>query len=220
MLLAGLATVPLTMSRISRPLILPLLGATLGLRGDEISLVFAMAAVVEIVMFVPAGTLMDRYGRTAVLVPCLLFSGAGYVLLAALTAALGDSSRAAAFWTLVAAATLVAFGNGFGAGIVMTLGVDLSPEEHRTRHLARWNTIHGTGRLLAPGLVALVTLAWPITAAGAIVGAICWAAALWSWRLIPQITPRSAAASARRTPRRSPGPGGGSATRPPRPSGD
>ena len=49
MVRAGLATVPLTMSRVCRPLILPLLGAMLGLRGDEISLVFAVAAVVEIV---------------------------------------------------------------------------------------------------------------------------------------------------------------------------
>ena len=84
MVLAGFATVPLTMSRISRPLIFPLLGAMLGLRGDEISLIFAIAAVVELGMFVPAGTLMDRHGRAAVLVPCLIFSGAGYVLLVVL----------------------------------------------------------------------------------------------------------------------------------------
>lgn len=201
MVLAGLATVPLTMSRICRPLILPLLGALLGLRGDEISLVFAVAAVVEIAMFVPAGTLMDRYGRTAVLVPCLVFSGAGYLLLAGLTATLTDASRTAAFWALVAAASLVAFGNGFGAGIVMTLGIDLSPEEHRTRHLARWNTINGTGRLLAPGLVAVVTLAWPITMAGAVVGALCWAGAAWAWRLIPQVTPGPSAGPSRRSRR-------------------
>ena len=216
MVLAGLATVPLTMSRVCRPLILPLLGAMLGLRGDEISLVFAVAAVVEIAMFVPAGTLMDRYGRTAVLVPCLLFSGAGYLLLAALTGAVADPSRAASFWVLIASAGLVAFGNGFGAGIVMTLGVDLAPEEHRTRHLARWTTISGAGRLVAPGLVAVVTLAWPITAAGAVVGALCWAGAVWSWRLIPQITPRPAGGSARRTRLRSPRPGGGSRATPPR----
>ena len=162
---------------------------------------FAVAAVVEIAMFVPAGTLMDRYGRTAVLVPCLVFSGAGYLLLAGLTATLADASRTAAFWALVAAASLVAFGNGFGAGIVMTLGIDLSPEEHRTRHLARWNTINGAGRLLAPGLVAVVTLAWPITMAGAVVGALCWAGAAWAWRLIPQVTPGPSAGSTPRSAR-------------------
>lgn len=220
MVLAGLATVPLTMSRISRPLILPLLGATLGLRGEEISLVFAVAAVVEIVMFIPAGTLMDRYGRTAVLVPCLLFSGAGYLLLVVLTASVADGSGAAAFWALAASASLVAFGNGFGAGIVMTLGVDLSPEVHRTRHLARWNTINGTGRLVAPAVVALVTLVWPITAAGAVVGLTCWAGAAWAWRLIPGITPRSASGPARRTRPRSPdGVGRSPMTPGPRPPG-
>ena len=81
MVKVGLAIIPIVMSRISRPLIIPLLGALLGLRGDDISLVFPIAAVVEIIMFVPAGTLMDRFGRTAVVVPCLVFSGAGYLLL-------------------------------------------------------------------------------------------------------------------------------------------
>lgn len=215
MVLAGFATVPLTMSRISRPLIFPLLGAMLGLRGDEISLIFAIAAVVEIVMFVPAGTLMDRYGRAAVLVPCLIFSGAGYLLLVVLAATLAEGSRAGAFWALAASAALVAFGNGFGAGIVMTLGIDLAPEAHRTRHLARWNTVNGTGRLLAPGIVALVTLAWPISAAGAVVGGLCWAGAVWAWWLMPQITPGRAGGPARRTPRRSPGSDGRSPTTPP-----
>ncbi len=189
MLLTGLVTVPLAMSRFSRPLILPLMGAMLGLDGAEISLVFAVAAVIEIVMFVPAGTLMDRYGRTAVLVPCLALSGGGYVLLASLASPGGDMSRDAALGVLVATAALVALGNGFGAGIVMTLGIDLSPEEHRTRHLARWTSVNGTGQLLAPGLVAVVTLAWPITVAGAVVGALCWGAAVWAWRFIPVVTP-------------------------------
>lgn len=189
MVLAGLVTVPLAMSRFSRPLILPLLGAQLGLTGSEISLVFAVAAVIEIGMFVPAGTLMDRFGRTAVLVPCLAVSGTGYLLLALLAAPDKGMDRAGALAALVSAAALVALGNGFGAGIVMTLGIDLSPEENRTRHLARWTTVNGAGQLLAPGLVAAVTLAWPITVAGAIVGVLCWAAAGWAWRFIPVVTP-------------------------------
>lgn len=190
MLLAGVGIVPLTMARIARPLIVPLLGAMLGLGAEEISLIFGVSALVEIAMFVPAGTLMDRFGRTAVLVPCLVFSGAGYLLLVALTSGLGGSSWGATFWALTLPAALIAFGNGFGAGSVQTLGLDLSPATQRTRHLARWSTITGTGRLLAPGLVALVTLAWPVTVAGAVIGVLCWGGALWCWRLLPQVTPR------------------------------
>ncbi|AQP44786.1 MFS transporter [Tessaracoccus flavus] len=189
MIMVGLAIVPLVMARVGRPLIVPLLGAMLGLAGDEISLIFAVAAVVEIAMFVPAGSLMDRYGRTAVIVPCLFFSGAGYGLLVLLTATLAGGSRSGALIALTASAALIAFGNGFGAGALMTLGIDLSPEANRTRHLARWNTITGSGRLLTPALVSLVTLAWPITAAGAVIGALCWAGALWAVHLLPQVTP-------------------------------
>lgn len=190
MLQAGIGIVPLTMARIARPLVVPLLGALLGLSAEEISLIFAISALVEIAMFIPAGYLMDSFGRTAVVVPCLFFSGAGYLLLVALAGTVGDSSRAVAFWALVASAALIAFGNGFGSGSVQTLGLDLSPEHNRTRHLARWSTITGSGRLLAPGLVAAVTLVWPITAAGAVIGGLCWFGALWSLRLLPQVTPR------------------------------
>ena len=190
MLQAGIGIVPLTMARIARQLVVPLLGALLGLSAEEISLIFAISALVEIAMFVPAGYLMDSFGRTAVVVPCLFFSGAGYLLLVALAGTVGDSSRAVAFWALVASAALIAFGNGFGSGSVQTLGLDLSPEHNRTRHLARWSTITGSGRLLAPGLVAAVTLVWPITAAAAVIGGLCWFGALWSLRLLPQVTPR------------------------------
>lgn len=189
MLLTGLGIVPLNMARINRPLILPLLGAVLGLDAATISLVFGAAALVEIVMFVPAGTLMDRRGRAAVAVPALLVSGLSYVLLAVLAVTIGTRSEAGALVAVTVSAVFVALGNGLSAGIVMTLGVDLSPEEHRTRHLARWNTITSVGRFAGPGLVAGVTLFAPVAAAGLATGVLCVAGGLWLWKYLPGVTP-------------------------------
>ncbi len=189
MMLTALGITPLMMGRVSRPIILPLLGAALGLHPSTISLVFGIAALIEILMFVPAGTLMDRYGRTAVVVPCLAVMGLGYVMLTVLAWTLGNRSHAGAVIALAVSAALVALGNGFGAGILMTLGVDLSPERARTAHLARWNAFTGVGRLLGPASVALVTLAAPVAAAGLVTGVLCLAGAGWLFTWLPRVTP-------------------------------
>lgn len=189
MLLAGLGAAPLTMGRVNRPLILPLVGAALGLDGATISLIFGAAAFVEILMFVPAGTRMDRYGRAAVAVPCLVVTGLGYLLLAVLAPTLGATSRTGAIVAVALSALVVALGNGLGAGIIMTLGIDLSPERMRTRHLARWATITGVGALSGPGLVAAVTLAFPLTVAAVCTGVLCLAGGAWSARFLPTVTP-------------------------------
>lgn len=189
MILTGFGIVPLNMARINRPLILPLLGAVLGLDAATISLIFGAAALVEIVMFVPAGTLMDRRGRTAVAVPALLISGLSYVLLAVLAVTIGTRSEAGAVVAVTVSAVCVALGNGLSAGIVMTLGVDLAPEEHRTRHLARWNTITSVGRFAGPGLVTGITLFAPVAAAGLATGVLCVAGGAWLWKFLPGVTP-------------------------------
>lgn len=191
MLSVGLGVTPIVMGRINRPVIVPLLGAALGLDSLSVSIVFGIAAVVEIIMFVPAGTVMDRRGRAAVAVPCSLVMGAGYVLLAVLAPTLGGGSYLAALAALVVPCMLIAVGNGLGSGIVMTLGVDVSPERGRTRYLAWWNTVIGVGRLTAPLLVSAITLVAPVAVAGAVSGALCLAGAGWLARVLPGLTPES-----------------------------
>ena len=186
MLTVALGTAPLQMARISRPVVLPLVGAHLGLDAATISLVFAIGAVIEIAMFVPAGTLMDRYGRTMVLVPCLLVLGVSYVGLAIAATTIGPRWPLA---TLAAAAVMMALGNGFGAGIVMTLGLDLTPEHGRAVHLGRWMALTGVGPLLGPALVSAVSVVAPVAMAGGLLGALCVAGGLWTLRVLPALTP-------------------------------
>ena len=100
---------------------------------------------------------MDRFGRRAVAVPCLTLLGAGFL-------AISLTREPTAF---AAAAVLLGIGNGFGAGIVMTLGIDVSPVHGRTRYLSWWNTMLGAGRLSAPLLVTAITLLAPVAVAGA-----------------------------------------------------
>lgn len=189
MALVGAGIAPVMMGRVNRPVIVPLLGAAMGLDATTVSVVFGASAVVEIALVVPAGVLMDRYGRVAVAVPCSLLMGAGFVLLSVLAAVLGDAGWGGALLALLLPSVLIAIGNGLGSGIVMTLGIDTSPVHGRTRYLAWWNTLIGAGRLAAPLLVTAITLVAPVAAAGAVSGALCLGGAAWLARVLPAMTP-------------------------------
>ncbi|ASK66528.1 arabinose ABC transporter permease [Brachybacterium avium] len=189
MLLVGLGIAPVMMARVNRPVIVPLLGDALGLDPVWISIVFGVSAVLEILLVLPAGTLMDRYGRAAVAVPCALLMGLGFLLLGLLGTVLAGSGTALAILALLVPTLLIGLGNGLGSGIVMTLGIDVSPVHGRTRYLAWWNTMLGAGRLAAPLIVTGITLFAPVAVAGAATGAICLAGGLWLTRILPRVTP-------------------------------
>jgi len=189
MAMVGLGIAPVMMARVNRPVIVPLLGASLGLDSVWISLVFGVCAALEILLVIPAGTLMDRYGRAAVAVPCALLMGAGFILLAILGTTLAGQGTTLAVVALLVPSLLIGLGNGMGAGIVMTLGIDVSPVHDRTRYLAWWNTMLGSGRLAAPLVVTAIALVAPIALAGAATGALCLAGGAWLARTLPRVTP-------------------------------
>ena len=83
------------------------------------------------------------------------------------------------------------------AGRDVLLVDDILDEGKTLSMLRDWCVAQGA----APGLVAVVTLAWLIIMAGAVVGALCWAGAAWAWRLIPQVTPGPSAGSTPRSAR-------------------
>ena len=189
MVAVGVGIAPVMMARVNRPVIVPLLGDALGLDPVWISVVFGISAALEILLVIPAGTLMDRYGRSAVAVPCALVMGAGFLLLALLGTVWAGGSGTAAVLALLLPSLLIGLGNGLGSGIVMTLGIDVSPVHGRTRYLSWWNTMLGAGRLSAPLLVTAITLLAPVAVAGAATGALCVAGGMWLSRTLPRVTP-------------------------------
>ena len=185
----GVGISPVMMARVNRPVIVPLLGDALGLDPTWISLVFGVSAAPEILLVLPAGTLMDRWGRAAVAVPCALLMGVGFLLLAVLGTTLDGRGQGLALVALLVPSLLIGLGNGLGSGIVMTLGIDVSPVHGRTTYLAWWNTMLGAGRLTAPLIVTGITLFAPVAVAGAATGALCVGGGLWLARILPRVTP-------------------------------
>ena len=166
----------LQLLRTNRTVLVPLWGAHLGLSDALISATFAAGALLDVAMFLPSGRWMDRYGRLAGILPSLFIMGASLVVIIVWTSPVG----------FVVGTCLMGFGNGFGSGIVMTMGADLAPVVGRERFLGWWQGIGNIGAAAGPFVVSALTATFGLAAG-------MWATALlgvgggtWAWIAMPR----------------------------------
>lgn len=160
---AGLAIIVLQLLRTAREVLIPLMGEAKGLDVSEIGLVFGLVFLVELLLFYPAGIAMDRWGRKATAVPCLILFALG----------LGLLPLAVGFLSLVLAAVVTGIGNGLGSGLNMTLTTDFAPKKNPAEFIGVWRFIvdFGTsGGPFAVGAIAGVLSLGASSVAIAIVG--------------------------------------------------
>ncbi|GAA4415055.1 MFS transporter [Georgenia halophila] len=169
----GLAVVLVGCVRGARQTVIPLWGEHLGLDPAVISLIFGLAGGIDMLLFYPAGKVMDRMGRLWIGVPSMLVMGAAMVALPFTGSATG----------LAVTAGLLGLGNGMSSGILMTLGSDVAPGVGRARFLGMWRVLQDSGMALGPLIVsggaALGSLAAGIWVTGAL--GPCASAALARW---------------------------------------
>lgn len=144
---AGVAQLFAQMIRQGRHLLIPLVGATeLGLNPAEVGIIMTTSAVVDMCMFIPAGVLMDRFGRKFASVPSFAVMAVG----------IGTIALVNGFWSLMIAGVLIGLGNGLGSGSMMTLGADLAPEGATGEFLGIWRLVGDTGGAAGPLAVGVV----------------------------------------------------------------
>lgn len=159
---AGAPMVALAVLRRSRLLIVPLWGVHIGLDISQIGLLAGLTAGVEILMFVPAGLVMDRLGRRYASAPGTLLIAIGLA-----TVPLTQSFAALLFAGIVAAV-----GNGLGCGINMTYGADLTPAGRSGPFLALWKLISDLGNVLGPAIAGLVAALISLSGSALLAGMI------------------------------------------------
>ncbi len=176
LLTAGFGVVAVSAARAARNAVIPLWATHLGLDAATASLVFGLAGAADLLLFYPSGRLMDRFGRRAVAVPCLTLLGAGFL-------AISFTREPTAF---AAAAVLLGIGNGFGAGIVMTLGADHSPPNARAQFLGLWRSMSDAGMLAGPLLLSGVTAAAGLAVGVGSLAVVCGVGAVVFAAVLPR----------------------------------
>ena len=169
----GVAVASISAIRAARVAVIPLWADHIGLDATTTSLIFGIANAVDMALFYPSGHVMDRLGRLWIAVPCMVVLGLGTLALP-----LTDSAA-----TLTAVAMVMAFGNGIGSGIVMTLGADTSPPVDRRSFLAVFRLMSDVGQSLGPvvpaAIATVATLGVGISVMGGV--ALLGAAGLARW---------------------------------------
>jgi MFS family permease len=169
LLTLGTAVVIIAASRSLRTVLLPLWAEHVGLSATTTSLIFAVAAAIDIAFFFPGGWLMDTRGRFVVAVPVVASTAVACLLLPLATTTA----------TVAAVMVLIAAGNGLGSGIVMTLGADAAPTEGRAQFLGGWRLCGDIGVSGGPVLVSVLVAAVPLATACLVLGGLAAAGTVW-----------------------------------------
>lgn len=150
--------------RASRQVIVPLWAVSIGLSDTQTALLVGVAAILDFALFYTTGQIMDRWGRMWTALPSMIGLGLGHLVLA-FTHDLPER----VVW-LIACTMVLALANGFGAGLLMTIGADLADKKDPAPFLGAWRFTGDLGRAAAPLAVAGLTALASIAVASGIMG--------------------------------------------------
>jgi len=163
----GIGVMLVSAVRATRQAVIPLWADHLALAPSVAALIYGLAGGVEMLVFYPAGKVMDQKGRRWVAVPSMILMGLPLMLM--------PFTQGAA--TLLIAAAVIGFGNGIGSGMVMTLGADHSPRLGRVHFLGVWRLMSDIGSSCGPALLSFLAATLSLGAGIAATGLIAFAAA-------------------------------------------
>jgi MFS family permease len=170
--------------RAGRQVILPLWAVSVGLDDATAALVIGVAGAVDFALFYTSGQIMDRWGRLASALPCMLGLSVSYFLLA-----WSGHLDARVGW-FVAIAIGMSLANGVGSGILMTLGADLAPRGNPAPFLGAWRFTGDFGQAAAPLVISGVTAIASIVVASGVMGVLGLVGAGILLRYVPRYLPR------------------------------
>jgi len=170
--------------RAGRQVILPLWAVSVGLDDATAALVIGVAGAVDFALFYTSGQIMDRWGRLASALPCMLGLSVSYFLLA-----WSGHLDARVGW-FVGIAIVMSLANGVGSGILMTLGADLAPRGNPAPFLGAWRFTGDVGQAAAPLVISGVTAVASLALASGVMGFLGLVGAGILLRYVPRYLPR------------------------------
>jgi len=147
LLIIGLAGLNLMMVRSARVLLFPIFGHSIGMDEVQIGMLFSLSSIVDMLMFYPAGQIMDNKGRKWTAVPGLLVLSVSLLLLTIIPTTTG----------MLIFAILSGLGNGITTGVLVTIGSDIAPDVERGQFLGIWRLLLDVGMTTAPLIVGTLS---------------------------------------------------------------
>ncbi len=170
--------------RSARTAVIPLYAAeVLGLEVGAVGLMFTLSYALDMLMFVPAGQIMDRHGRKYAYVPSFLLQAAAMAVI----------PLTETFWTLALTAMALGVANGLGSGTMLTLGADLSPDRGRGEFLGLWRFVGDCGSAAGPMMVGEVGEVADLHTAALVAAAVGVLGAVLLATLVPETLRRKTA---------------------------
>ncbi len=176
LLTLGSAVLLVGVVRGARQSVVPLWGEHLGLAPATTSVLYGVAGALDVLLFYPAGRVMDRRGRVAVAVPSMLVMALAMLLLPTTSTVAG----------LAAVAVVLGAGNGISSGLLMTLGSDVAPPDRRAAFLGAWRLLQDSGNAAGPLVVSAGAALGSVAAGVLATGGVALAAAGALARTVPR----------------------------------
>lgn len=171
----GLAGALVAALRACRQIIVPLWASHIGLDAPTTAVVYGVMGSIDMLLFYPAGKVMDTRGRRWVAVPSMVLMGCALLLMPLTTG----------LTAFALVCMLLGLGNGIGSGLIMTVGADASPPEARTQFLGMWRLITDSGAGGGPLLLSSMIAVLPLGAGIVAIGSMGFIAAAMFWRWLP-----------------------------------
>ncbi|GAA3626092.1 hypothetical protein GCM10022419_134550 [Nonomuraea rosea] len=167
----GLTISIISTMRATRRILVPLLGAAIGLDNVTVTLVVGVASGIDFSLFYLGGVVTDRWGRLAVAVPALIAFGLSHLGLALAT------QLPAASWWYLSSTVMMAVANGWSGGVVATMGSDLADPRSPAPFLSSWRLTTDLGSCAAPLALAALTAIFSLPVACAALAVLAAAGA-------------------------------------------
>ena len=182
---AGLFGMAAMTVREGRMVLLPLVGVALDLRPSTIGVLVAAGYGADLALFPLSGSVMDRFGRLAAMVPAYGLLAVGLLSLLAADSATG----------VLIAGLVMGLGNGLSAGSLFTLSSDVAPPKGTASFLSGVSLLTDVGRVLGPLVVGVTATWWGLDAAAVVLATVMVAGLGWLvWQVgetgkVPTIQP-------------------------------
>ena len=172
LLTLGLTMSVITTMRNTRRILVPLVGAAIGVDEVTIVLLVGIASGIDFSVFYLGGVVADRWGRLAVALPALVAFGLSHLGLA-----LAMHSPAGPWWWYLSSTVVMAVANGWSGGVVATMGSDLADPRSPASFLGSWRLTTDLGASVAPAAVAALVGALSLSVACSTFAVVAGAAA-------------------------------------------